>query len=353
MKGIVLAGGVGSRLRPFTYSGAKQLVPVANTPVLHFPVRQLVHAGITDIALVVGETEPQIRSAMGDGSQFGARFTYVRQPAPLGIAHAVGMCREFVGDDDSFVLYLGDNVLIGGITGFAHALEESGAAASVILKEVADPRAFGVAIIDGERLVRVIEKPADPPSNLAVIGVYAFRPPVFDVIAHQTPSPRGELEIADTINGLLERRLRVDTSVTTEHWIDTGKMEDILAANRTVLDTLSSCVDSSARAVGSTLDGMVQVGPGASLESCSVHGPVVIGAGARLSGCAIGPYGAMGDGCEIAGSALTNTIVMEQSVVRSSPGIRDSMIGRFAVVTGAPAGARLTLGDHSRFEAGK
>lgn len=351
MKGIVLAGGVGSRLRPFTYSGAKQLVPVANTPVLHFAVRQLVDAGITEIALVVGETEAQIRSAMGDGSQFGARFTYVRQPAPLGIAHAAGMCGEFVGDD-GFVLYLGDNVLIGGITGFVDAFRQSRAAASVVLKEVADPRAFGVALIDGERLVRVVEKPADPPSNLAVIGVYAFGPPVFDVIAHQTPSARGELEIADAINGLLDRGLRVDTSVTTEHWIDTGKMEDILAANRTVLATFASSLDPAATISASTVEGMVQVGPGASLDSCSVRGPVVIGTGARLYRCAIGPYVAVGDGCQIADSALTNTIVMEQSVVRSSPGIRDSMIGRFAVVTGAPAGARLTLGDHSRFEAG-
>jgi glucose-1-phosphate thymidylyltransferase len=352
MKGIVLAGGVGSRLRPFTYSGAKQLVPVANTPVLHFPVRQLVDAGITEIALVVGETEPQIRSAMGDGSQFGARFTYVRQPAPLGIAHAVGLCREFAGND-GFILYLGDNVLIGGITGFVEAFRQSSAAASVVLKEVADPRAFGVAVIDGKRLIRVVEKPADPPSNLAVIGVYAFRPPVFDVIAHQRPSARGELEIADAINGLLDRGVRVDTSVTTGHWIDTGKMEDILAANRTVLDTFASSLDPAATISASTVEGMLQVGPRASLDSCSVRGPVVIGAGARLSRCAIGPYVAVGDGCEIADSALTNTIVMEQSVVRSSPGIRDSMIGRFAVVTGAPAGARLTLGDHSRFEAAK
>jgi glucose-1-phosphate thymidylyltransferase len=352
MKGIVLAGGVGSRLRPFTYSGAKQLVPVANTPVLHFPVRQLVEAGISEIALVVGETEPQIRLAMGDGGAFGARFTYIRQQAPLGIAHAAGMCHEFVGDD-AFILYLGDNVLIGGVTAFAGAFGASGAAASVILKEVADPRAFGVAVVEGERLVRVVEKPADPPSNLAVIGVYAFRSPVFDVISHQRPSARGELEIADTINGLLGRGLRVDTAVTTEHWIDTGKMEDILAANRTVLDTLSSTVDASATISATTLDGMVQVGPGASLDGCSVRGPVVLGAGVRLSRCTVGPYAAIGDGCQLADSSVANTIVMEQSVVRSSPGVRDSMIGRFAVVTGAPAGARLTLGDHSRFEAGE
>lgn len=350
MKGIVLAGGVGSRLRPFTYSGAKQLVPVANTPVLHFPIRQLVEAGITDIAMLVGDTEPQIRAAMGDGSQFGARFTYIRQPAPLGIAHAAGMCREFV-DGDGFVLYLGDNVLVGGIDGFVASFRESPAAASVILKHVTDPRAFGVAVLDGERLVRVVEKPANPPSDLAVIGVYAFRPPVFEVIDSQQPSARGELEIADTINGLLALGLRVDTAVTRAHWIDTGKMEDILAANRTVLDTFELAIDPSAVVDGCTLRGMVQVGRESSLDACTVHGPVVIGSRSRLRNCVIGPYVAIGDGCEVSDAVLTNTIVMEQSTISDCPGVRDSMIGRFAVVAGAPARSRLTLGDHSRFEA--
>jgi len=349
MKGVVLAGGVGSRLRPFTYSGAKQLVPVANTPVLYFPIRQLVEAGITEIALVVGDTEPQIRAAMSDGSQFGAAFTYVRQAAPLGIAHAAGLCAGFAGDE-GFVLYLGDNVLVGGITAFVDAFRASSSAASVILKEVEDPRAFGVAVVNGERLVRVIEKPADPPSNLAVIGVYAFRPPVFDVIAHQQPSARGELEIADAINGLLGRGFPVDTVITAEAWIDTGKMEDMLAANRTVLDTLTPCIDPRARVSGSTVTGMVQAGEGTVIERCTVIGPAVIGADVRLSDSTIGPYVAIGDGCEVTASALRNSIVMEQSAVTGSPGICDSMIGRFAVVTGAPAGARLTLGDHSRFE---
>lgn len=349
MKGVVLAGGVGSRLRPFTYSGAKQLVPVANTPVLYFPIRQLVEAGITEIALVVGDTEPQIRAAMGDGGEFGAAFTYVRQSAPLGIAHAAGLCAGFAGDD-GFVLYLGDNVLVGGITAFVDAFQASGSAASVILKEVEDPRAFGVAVVDGDRLVRVIEKPADPPSNLAVIGVYAFRPAVFEVISHQQPSARGELEIADAINGLLDRGLPVDTVITDEAWIDTGKMEDMLAANRTVLDTLAPHVDPEARISGSSLSGMVRAGAGTMIERCTVIGPAVLGAGVHLADSTIGPYVAIGDGCQVTASALRNSIVMEQSAVTGSPGICDSMIGRFAVVAGAPAGSRLTLGDHSRFE---
>ncbi|MGE5596210.1 MAG: glucose-1-phosphate thymidylyltransferase [Hyphomicrobiales bacterium] len=348
MKGLVLAGGKGSRLRPFTYSGAKQLVPIANVPVLHFPVRQLVEAGITDIAIIVGETEPQIREAMGDGSRFGARFTYIRQEAPLGIAHAVLAARPHLGDEP-FVLYLGDNVLMGGIAGFAHAFEASDAAAGIILKEVADPRAFGVAEIAGGRLLRMVEKPADPPSNLAVIGVYAFRAPVFEVIERQVPSARGELEIADAINGLLERGLRVDTAITGEYWIDTGKMEDILDANRVILESLAPPV--APPLPGCEASGPLFVEAGAVVDSCVLEGPVAIAAGAVVSNCRIGPHVAIGPRCKLRNVALRNSIVMEQAELADCPGIADSMIGRFTVVCGAPAGTRLTLGDHSRLEA--
>ncbi len=349
MKGIVLAGGKGSRLRPFTYSGAKQLVPVANTPVLHFPVHQLVAAGVTEIALVVGDTAGQIRAAMGDGLDFGAKFTYVRQAAPLGIAHAVLACREFVGGDP-FVLYLGDNVLNGGITEFVNVFASGGAAGSVILKAVGDPRAFGVAELCGERLVRVVEKPADPPSNLAVIGIYAFAPGVFDVIARQVPSARGELEIADTINGLLERGLVVTASVTPEYWIDTGKMEDILDANRVLLAGLSTSVHPSATVSDSVIEGVVAIGAKATLERCRIIGPVVIGAGVTLGDCEVGPDVAIADGASLQSVGIRDSIVMQDAALTACPGIESSMIGRFTTVSGAPAGSRLTLGDHSRFE---
>jgi glucose-1-phosphate thymidylyltransferase len=351
MKGIVLAGGKGSRLRPFTYSGAKQLVPVANTPVLHFPVRQLVEAGIRDIALVVGETEGQVREAMGDGSAFGARFTYVRQEAPLGIAHGALVCREFAGDDP-FVLYLGDNVLMGGIAGFVERFARSGADGAVILREVADPRAFGVARMAGERLVEVVEKPAEPPSNLAVIGVYAFRPVVFDVIAEQRPSARGELEIADAINGLLARGCRVEVEVTPCEWIDTGKMEDILAANRLLLGTLERRIAPGARVTESVIEGAVVIEEGAIVEGCELVGPAVVGKGARLVGSRVGPNVAVGEGCLVVNSRLEEAIVMAASEVVDCPGIVHSMLGRHVRVEGAPAGARLTLGDHSRVEPG-
>jgi len=351
MKGIVLAGGKGSRLRPFTYSGAKQLVPVANIPVLHFPVRQLVEAGITEIAIVTGDTEHQIRQAMGDGSSFGARFTYLRQDAPLGIAHGALICEQFVAGEP-FVLYLGDNVLLGGIAAFVESFHGSGAASSVVLKSVPDPRAFGVAVVEGERLRSVIEKPANPPSDLAVIGVYAFRPAVFDVIRAQSPSARNELEIADTINGLIQGGHRVDASVTAEHWVDTGKMEDMLAANRAVLESLEPGIDPAAEVTESDLRGLVIIGKGAAVERCRIVGPVAIGPGARLSGCTIGPGVSVGPGAVVTNSNLENTIVMEESSIVGCPGIVDSMIGRFVTVSGAPNGSRLTLGDHSRFECG-
>jgi glucose-1-phosphate thymidylyltransferase len=350
MKGIVLAGGKGSRLRPFTYSGAKQLVPIANTPVLHFPVRQLVEAGIREIALVVGETEGQVREAMGDGSAFGARFTYVRQEAPLGIAHGALVCREFVGDE-AFVLYLGDNVLMGGIAGFVERFARSGADGALILREVEDPRAFGVARMDGERLVEVVEKPQRPPSNLAVIGIYAFRPVVFDVIAVQRPSARGELEIADAINGLLARGCRVEVEVTPREWIDTGKMEDILAANRLLLGTVERRIAPGALVRGSRVEGAVVIDEGARVEESEVIGPAAIGAGAHIAGSVIGPNVAIGEGCRVVRSRVEDAIVMNHSEVVDCPGVAQSMLGRFTRVVGAPAGARLTLGDHSRVEA--
>lgn len=350
MKGVVLTGGKGSRLRPFTYSGAKQLVPVANVPVLHFPVRQLVACDITEIALVVGDTEGQIREAMGDGGAFGARFTYLRQEAPLGIAHALGLAHEFAGGEP-LILYLGDNVLLHGIETFARDFAESDAAGSVILKRVDDPRAFGVAEMAGGELRRIVEKPLEPPSNLAVIGVYAFQREVFDVIDTLSPSARGELEIADAINGLLTAGRRVDATVTDDYWIDTGKMEDMLAANRAVLDSFSEGCHQPADIVDSTLEGVVRIDPGARVERSRLSGPVVIGAGARVSDSTLGPDVAIGPGCVIARATITNSIVMESSTVEDCAGVENSMIGRFVEVRRAPARSRLVLGDHSCFEA--
>lgn len=352
MKGVVLTGGKGSRLRPFTYSGAKQLVPIANVPVLHFPVRQLVACGITEIALVVGDTEAQIRSAMGDGSEFGARFTYLRQDAPLGIAHGLGLARDFAGDEP-VILYLGDNVLLNGIEAFADAFSQRSDGASVILKSVPDPRAFGVALMDRGRIMRVLEKPQEPPSDLAVIGVYAFRPQVFDVIEKLRPSARGELEIADAINGIIDAGHAVSATVTDDYWIDTGKMEDMLAANRAVLRTLKGSQSPGAIVSESSVEGVVLLADDVVVERSRIIGPTVIGPGARISDASIGPDVAVGPDCIVARASIANTIIMESSTVMDCPGIEGSMIGRFVEVHRAPRTARLVLGDHSRFEAGE
>lgn len=348
MKGLVLSGGKGSRLRPFTYSGAKQLVPIANIPVLHFPVLQLVEAGICDIGIVVGDNEHQIRDAMGDGARFGAAFTYIRQAAPLGLAHAVATARAFLGHEP-FVLYLGDNVLVGGISGFVDEFRLHGSP-GVILKEVADPRAFGVAIVADGRIQRVIEKPPDPPTNLAVIGVYALTPDVFEIIAAQVPSVRGELEIADTLNGLVASGRDIRASLTPQYWIDTGKMEDMLAANRVILDTLPPKQEEGVSLVRTVVSGMAGIDARAHIEDCELVGPVVIGTGARLVRSRIGPYVAIGAGSVIEDSIICDSIVMEETSVVACRGVEASMIGRFAIVSGVPAGTRLTLGDHSRIE---
>jgi glucose-1-phosphate thymidylyltransferase len=286
---------------------------------------------------------------MGDGSQFGARFTYVRQEAPLGIAHAILAARDFLGDDP-FVLYLGDNVLMGGIHDLVESFTAAGAAGAVVARSVPDPRAFGVAEFRDGRLIRVIEKPDVPPTDLAVIGVYAFTSAVFDVILRQRPSARGELEIADTINGLLAAGHLVQSSVTSAYWIDTGKMEDILDANRAVLDSLPETQPSADGCF--TFDGAVHVSESATLENSRLVGPVVIGEGAILRDSVVGPHVSIGDGCTLDHVNIRNAIVMDHTELTDCPGIADSMIGRFVRVSGAPAGSRLTLGDHSCLEAG-
>ncbi|MFN0096906.1 MAG: glucose-1-phosphate thymidylyltransferase [Dehalococcoidia bacterium] len=350
MKGLILSGGKGTRLRPFTYSGAKQLVPIANTPVLHFPVRQLVEAGITEIGIIVGETGGQIRDAMGEGEAFGARFTYIPQVEPLGLAHAVAIAEGFLGGEP-FIMYLGDNVLLGGIEWFVDAFRREGTPA-VIVRSVPDPSAFGVAEVADGHLVRMVEKPKEPPTDLAVIGVYAFVPAVFGVIARQKPSARGELEIADAINGLAAAGIPVRAARTEAAWIDTGKMEDILAANRAILRTIEPGVDPSARLTNVDVQGQVRIGPGAILRDARVLGPAVIGAGTVVEGSTVGPDVALGDRAVVRYSTVVNAIVMEDTVVDSCDALVDSMVGRDARLTRMPAASRVALGDHSRVEVG-
>lgn len=352
LKGLVLSGGVGSRLRPFTYTNAKQLVPIANKPVIFYTIEQLVECGITEIGVVVGDTAAQVQAAIGDGSQFGANVTYIQQDVPKGIAHAVATARDFLGDSP-FVLYLGDNFVLGGIKPYVEQYVAGGSASQILLHPVANPRDFGIAELNGEEVARIVEKPKEPASNLAVIGVYMFAPAVHDVIATLEPSWRNELEITDAIQGLIDRGAGVRAEVMDRYWIDTGKMDDILNANRKVLSTLGTRIDGSVDDATS-IEGVVAIEAGARVENCKLRGPVIIGADAQIIDSEIGPDVAIDRNCRVKGCRIADSIVMEDSRIEDIEWpIMNSMIGRnveLAGAHGADGGYKLTLGDHSRIE---
>ena len=350
-KGLVLAGGKGSRLRPLTATGAKQLVPVANKPVLFYALEQLVAAGIDDIGIIVGDTGDQVRAAVGDGMRFGARVTYLPQSAPLGLAHAIITAREWLGDDP-FCMFLGDNFLKHGIVPYAEAFARAECAGQILLKRVQEPAAFGVAVLDGDGAVcRVVEKPKEPVSDLAIIGVYFFGPEVHAVTAALRPSARGELEITDAIQGLVDGGHRVRAVEIEDDWVDTGKKDDLLEANRLVLLTLKRRVEGTVD-TESTVVGEVVIEPGASLTRSTVRGPAIIGAGSRLVDAYVGPFTAIGSRCELISCEIEHSILMEESAIRHiETRVADSLIGREVVVERSPLkphAIRLMLGDHSQ-----
>ena len=350
MKGLVLSGGKGSRLRPFTYTGAKQLVPVANKPVLFYAIEHLVAAGVRDLGVIVGDTGEQVRAAVGDGSRFGVRVTYIEQPAPLGIAHAVLVAEQFL-DGEPFVLFLGDNFLREGVREYVQGFLDSGANAQVQLCPVPNPSAFGVADVRDGRLLRVVEKPADPPSDLAVIGIYLFDAHVLEAVKSVRPSARGELEITDTIQWLIDHGLRVDHRVVRGPWIDTGRMDDILQANRLLLEDLQQRNEGTVDG-GSRLVGTVVLERGARVERSVIHGPAIIGEETVVRDAYIGPFTSVYHHCRIERAELAASVVLEHTELVGLPHrIEDSLIGRFVRVEGEqsrPRVYRLVLGDHSR-----
>ncbi|MFD7136383.1 glucose-1-phosphate thymidylyltransferase [Streptomyces sp. NPDC059894] len=349
MKALVLAGGTGSRLRPFTYSGAKQLLPIANKPVLFYALESLAAAGIRDVGVVVGDHGPAIRELTGDGSDFGLRITYLAQPKPLGLAHAVLIARDFLGDDD-FLLYLGDNYLPQGVTELVRGTAGP-AEARLLLTPVADPSTFGVAEVDADgRVLRLEEKPDTPRSDLALIGVYAFSPAVHEAVRAIRPSARGELEITHAIQWMIDQGLPVRAIVTTRPWRDTGSVEDMLEANREVLDGLEGGVEGKVDPA-STLIGRVRVAEGAVVRGSRVVGPVVIGAGAVISNSSVGPYTSIGEDCRVEDSAIEYSVLLRGAQVEGAVRIEASLIGRGAVVGQAPRppqAHRLVIGDHSK-----
>jgi glucose-1-phosphate thymidylyltransferase len=350
LKGLVLAGGKGSRLRPLTATGAKQLVPVANKPVLFYALEQMVAAGITDIGIVTGDTGEQVREAVGEGSAFSARFTYIPQSAPKGLAHAVMTAEDYLGDA-AFCMYLGDNFLKQGIVDHTRKYLASGAEAQILLKRVEDVSALGVAVLDETgRVVRLVEKPKTPISNTAIVGVYFFGPEIHEITPKLEPSGRGELEITDAIQGLVDAGYTVDSSIIDDEWIDTGKKDDMLEANRVVLTMISRDVRGDVDE-HSVVTGDVIIDAGATLVNSTVRGPAVIGAGARIENAYIGPFTAIGDRCVIAQCEVEHSIVLSDSILRNiDVRISDSLIGKEVVVENTnlkPKGIRLMLGDHA------
>jgi glucose-1-phosphate thymidylyltransferase len=348
MKGLILSGGKGTRLRPLTYTSAKQLVPVANKPVLFYGIEALAAAGITEIGIVVGDTHAEIRAAVGDGSRWNVRVTYIEQDAPRGLAHAVLISEPFIGRD-SFVMYLGDNLLNKGITGFVEEFIREAPAAQILLTKVPDPQMFGVAeLVDG-RVVRLVEKPKEPKSDLALVGVYMFSPAVFDSVKRIKPSFRNELEITDAIQDLIDRGLEVRPHLVQGWWKDTGRLEDMLEANRLILETIERRIDGSVDDE-SRIEGKVIIEAGAVIERSVIRGPVVIGPDARIVHAYIGPFTSIGPRAEIRDSEIEHSIVLEGGVITDVSRVADSLTGRNVRIHRTPlkpSAYRFMLGDNS------
>jgi glucose-1-phosphate thymidylyltransferase len=350
MKGLILSGGKGTRLRPITYTGAKQLVPVANKPVLFYAIEDLVEAGVSEIGIVVGDTGDQIRAAVGDGHQFGAKVSYIQQDAPLGLAHGVKIAREFLGND-SFVLFLGDNFIRDGIVQLVDEFRASHANSQILLYRVSNPEAFGVAEVQGDRIVRVVEKPEVPPSDLAIIGIYMFDHHVFDAIDQIRPSARGELEITDTIQVLIDRGFVVTPKIITGWWIDTGKHADMLEANRLILENQDPLILGSVDEQ-SQIYGRVVVQKGAQIRNSVIRGPAIIGEETFVVDSYIGPFSSIYHHCVIQGSEVEHSIILEHSRIIDVPNrIEESLIGRHVEIARSeikPRAYKLMLGDYSK-----
>ena len=350
MKGLILSGGRGTRLRPLTYTSAKQLVPVANKPVLFYGIEALAAAGIRDIGIVVGDTQAEIRAAVRDGAAWNVDITYIEQDAPRGLAHAVLISQSFIGDDP-FIVYLGDNLLAKGIVPFVERFVDAQPAAQILLAHVSDPERFGVAeLTEDNRVKKLVEKPAEPKSDLALVGVYMFQPEVFQAVRSISPSPRNELEITDAIQQLIDDGLTVTPYIVDGWWKDTGKLEDILEANRLILETMERRVDGEVDS-DSQIDGNVVVEPGASIKQSKVRGPAIIGADARITSAYIGPFTSIMNNVRVHDSAIEHSIVLEGSDLSGLQSrMTDSLIGKNVKILRdpeTPSTYRFMLGDNS------
>ena len=352
MKALVLSGGRGTRLRPITHTSAKQLVPVANKPILFYALESIVAAGICEVGMIVGDTEAEIKAAVGDGSRWGVQVTYIRQSAPLGLAHAVREAQAYLRDEP-FVMFLGDNLVKEGITSFVKRFQESRPDALILLAHVPAPERFGVAELRDGQVVSLQEKPSRPSSDLALVGVYLFTARIFDAVHAIRPSGRGELEITDAIQWLLDNGARVEPHVIDGWWKDTGRLEDMLEANRIVLDGLQARNEGEVRG-RSQLIGKVILEAGAAVIDSIVRGPAIIGERAQIVNSYVGPFTSISRGVEIRNSEIEHAIVLENSRILDVPvRIEDSLVGKDVLIRRTetmPKALRFMLGDHSEVE---
>jgi len=346
MKAIVLCAGLGTRLRPLTFTTAKHLLPVANKPVLYYGIEYLRDAGIRKIGVIVSkDSYPPIRAALEDGGRWGVQIAYIEQPEPRGLAHAAACARGFLGDEP-FLMFLGDNLVPEGLGGLVRSFDR-GIDAVVMLKAVEDPSAFGIAVVQGDRIVRLVEKPKEPPSNLAIVGAYLFTSEIFASIDRISPSWRNEYEITDAIQDLVDRGRAVRAYIARGWWKDTGKPEDILEANRVLLDTLEAGIAGTVDATSKVI-GRVAVGPGTVVTRSTLIGPVVIGAGARIDESVVGPYVAAGDRVQLLACTVRNSVILEDtSIEHPQRPLEACLIGRKARIGGAAQAVQLVLADQS------
>ncbi|MGE0879743.1 MAG: glucose-1-phosphate thymidylyltransferase [Acidimicrobiia bacterium] len=357
MKALILAGGAGTRLRPITHTSAKQLVPVANKPILFYGIEAMASAGIREFGIIVGDTRAEVMAAVGDGSRWGVHVTYIPQDEPLGLAHCVLIASDFLGDDD-FVMYLGDNMLEQDLGAFVSAFSRerqslTPPSAQILLKRVPDPHRFGIAELDADgNVVHLVEKPADPPTDLALVGVYLFDPTINQAVRAIKPSARGELEITDAIQWLIDQGLRVRTEILEGWWIDTGKLTPLLEANRLILEKLPTRIEGDVDE-SSQIDGRVVIEKGAEVKGSHIRGPAIIGEGARIINSFIGPFSAIGPECEISNSEVEHSVILERSKIVDIPRLEDSLIGKEANVLRShtrPRALRLMVGDHCQID---
>jgi glucose-1-phosphate thymidylyltransferase len=354
MKAIILSGGKGTRLRPLTYSGAKQLVPIANKPILFYCIDNIVQAGITDVGIIIApETGQEIRDSVGSGERWGIDIQYITQDVPGGLAHAIKTARDFLADS-SFVMYLGDNLIGSGINQFVEEFQRNKPEALILLKEVDNPKQFGVADVSGNgKVIRLIEKPDVPPSNLALVGIYIFSPKIHDAIEKIKPSKRGELEITDAIQELIDMKCNVESFVLDMWWLDTGKKDDMLTANATVLDEwLRESIDADIDEKSAIL-GRVSIGKGSVVKESKIRGPVVIGENAIIENSFIGPHTSIGNSVLVIKSSVEHSVIMDNSELRDIERLEESLVGRNVKIfrnRKIHKALRLMIGDDSVVE---